>query len=126
VIHGGVRVRLTRAARRADRGQAAQSTFRRPAELSGGEQQRAAIACALVTQPEPLLADEPTGNLDSATGQVVLELLRRLNLERGLTVLLVTHSSLAASHGDRTVELRDGRIVGDVATMERNGKAISE
>ena len=99
---------------------------RRPAELSGGEQQRAAIARALVTQPELLLADEPTGNLDSATGQVVLELLRRLNLEKHLTVLLVTHSPLAASYGDRTVELRDGRIVRDVGMMDQNGRAIRD
>jgi putative ABC transport system ATP-binding protein len=96
---------------------------RRPAELSGGEQQRAAIARALVTQPELLLADEPTGNLDSATGQVVLDLLRRLNLEKRLTVILVTHSTLAARYGDRTVELRDGRIVRDVSALEPSGRA---
>ena len=93
-----------------------EATFRRrPAELSGGEQQRAAIARALVTQPQVLLADEPTGNLDSTTGQVVLDLLRRLNLEKRLTVLLVTHSTVAAGYGDRTLELRDGRVVRDSA-----------
>jgi len=80
-----------------------------------GEQQRAAIARALVTQPQVLLADEPTGNLDSTTGQVVLDLLRRLNLEKRLTVLLVTHSTVAAGYGDRTLELRDGRVVRDSA-----------
>jgi putative ABC transport system ATP-binding protein len=101
-----------------------EATFRRrPAELSGGEQQRAAIARALVTQPQLLLADEPTGNLDSATGQVVLDLLRRLNLEKRLTVLLVTHSPFAAKYGDRTVELRDGRIVRDVSAMDQGGRA---
>ena len=93
-----------------------ESTFRRrPAELSGGEQQRAAIARALVTQPELLLADEPTGNLDSATGRVVLDLLRRLNTEKRMTVLLVTHSAFAAGYGDRMVELSDGRIIRDVS-----------
>jgi len=83
---------------------------RRPAELSGGEQQRVAIARALVTDPSIVLADEPTGNLDSENGRAVLDLLRRINLERGATVVLVTHSAAAATWGDRTVELRDGRI----------------
>jgi putative ABC transport system ATP-binding protein len=92
-------------------GLGAELASRRPAQLSGGEQQRVAIARALVTEPRLLLADEPTGNLDSQTGQSILELLRRLNVERQLTVVLVTHSALAASHAQRTVELRDGRIV---------------
>ena len=87
---------------------------RRPAELSGGEQQRVAIARALVTEPELLLADEPTGNLDSRTGQAILDLLRRLNVDRDLTVILVTHSTFAATYGHRTVELRDGRVVREV------------
>lgn len=87
---------------------------RRPAELSGGEQQRVAIARALVTEPQLLLADEPTGNLDSRTGQAILDLLRRLNVQRHLTVILVTHSTFAATYGHRTVELRDGRIVREV------------
>jgi len=83
---------------------------RRPAELSQGEQQRVAIARALVVEPRLLLADEPTGNLDSQTGQAILDLLRELNQERALTVILVTHSAFAATYGHRTVELRDGRI----------------
>lgn len=91
---------------------------RRPAELSGGEQQRLAIARALVTGPSLLLADEPTGNLDSRTGQVILDLLRRLNHTEHLTVVLVTHSSFAATYGDRTIELQDGRIVRDVNGRE--------
>src|SRR5207247_9501139 len=84
---------------------------RRPAELAGGEQPRVATARALVTEPRLVLADEPTGNLDSQTGQTILDLLRQLNVERHLTVVLVTHSALAASHAQRTVELHDGRIV---------------
>jgi putative ABC transport system ATP-binding protein len=87
---------------------------RRPAELSGGEQQRVSIARALATQPEILLADEPTGNLDSRSGEAILDLLRALNGERRLTVILVTHSTFAATYGERTVELRDGRIERDV------------
>jgi putative ABC transport system ATP-binding protein len=87
---------------------------RRPAELSGGEQQRVAIARALVTRPSLLLADEPTGNLDSNTGRSILDLLRRLNRESELTVVLVTHSTFAATYGQRTIEIRDGRMQSDV------------
>jgi putative ABC transport system ATP-binding protein len=84
---------------------------RRPAELSGGEQQRVAIARALATEPDLVLADEPTGNLDSRTGEAILDLFRRLNVERGLTLILVTHSAFAATYGHRTIELRDGRVI---------------
>jgi putative ABC transport system ATP-binding protein len=83
---------------------------RRPAELSGGEQQRVAIARALITEAELLLADEPTGNLDSSTSEAILELLRELNEERRVTVVLVTHSMLAAGYARRVVALRDGRL----------------
>jgi len=94
---------------------------RRPAELSGGEQQRVAMARALVTQPSILLADEPTGNLDSKTGQAILDLLRTFNVERNLTVILVTHSAFAATYGHRTVELCDGRIVREVRAEKAGG-----
>ncbi len=97
---------------------------RRLAELSGGEQQRLAIARALVTDPALLLADEPTGNLDSRTGQMILDLLRRLNHEDHLTVVLVTHSTLAATYGDRTIELQDGRVVRDVHSREVSGRVV--
>lgn len=82
----------------------------KPAELSGGEMQRAAIARALVGNPEVLLADEPTGNLDENTGQDILDLLRDLNRERGLTMMLVTHDQQIANQADRVVRLAEGRI----------------
>jgi lipoprotein-releasing system ATP-binding protein len=81
-----------------------------PAELSGGEMQRAAIARALAGRPAVLLADEPTGNLDAASGQGVLKLLRDLNREDGLTMILVTHDQHIAQQADRVVRLAEGRI----------------
>jgi putative ABC transport system ATP-binding protein len=82
-----------------------------PEELSGGEMQRVAIARALVIEPTIILADEPTGSLDSETGREVLLTLRRCVDERGVTVLLVTHDATAAGHADRVVRMRDGRVV---------------
>jgi putative ABC transport system ATP-binding protein len=81
-----------------------------PTQLSGGEQQRVAIARALVTRPAIILADEPTGNVDSATGREIMGLLRRLNRDQGVTLLLVTHDTEAASFADVVVNLRDGQI----------------
>ena len=88
----------------------------RPDELSGGEMQRVAIARALAIQPALLLADEPTGNLDSRTGEEVLRLIREATRERSLTVVMVTHDPKAAAVGDRIVRLNDGAIVGDEMT----------
>ncbi|MEW6435081.1 MAG: ABC transporter ATP-binding protein [Myxococcota bacterium] len=84
-----------------------------PDELSGGEMQRVAVARALVGEPALLLADEPTGNLDSRTGAEVLRLIREATRERHLTVVMVTHDPKAAEVGDRLVRLADGLIVGD-------------
>src|SRR5947208_998520 len=84
-----------------------------PAQLSGGEQQRVALTRAFMMRPAVLLADEPTGKLDSANGRHVLELMIRLNQEEGTTLILVTHEELLASHAERRILLRDGRIVED-------------
>jgi putative ABC transport system ATP-binding protein len=82
----------------------------KPSELSGGEQQRVAIARAVVNHPAILLADEPTGNLDTANSEIVLSLLRNLNETLGQTILMITHNPEAAAYGHRTVRMRDGRI----------------
>jgi ABC-type lipoprotein export system ATPase subunit len=82
-----------------------------PSKLSGGERQRVAIARALANQPALLLADEPTGNLDSASGQEVLKLLRQLNQEKEMTIILVTHNPEVAQGADRVIHMRDGRII---------------
>ncbi len=108
-----------RAAAALERAGAAGCDDRYPGELSGGEQQRVAIARAIVTRPVLLLADEPTGNLDSRTGQSVLELLRDLNHADGVTVVMVTHNAYAATYGHRTIELHDGRIAHDVSVPAR-------
>lgn len=84
-----------------------------PAALSGGEQQRVAIARAVAKRPRLLLADEPTGALDLETGRRVLEVIHRLNRERGMTVIVVTHNAVIAKMADRVLRLRDGRIVSD-------------
>ncbi len=83
----------------------------RPSEMSGGEQQRVALARALVNQPSIVLADEPTGNLDSQNSEIVLRMLRQSNQEFGQTVLMITHNPEAAAYGDRIIHMRDGAIV---------------
>lgn len=84
-----------------------------PVQLSGGEQQRVAVARAYAARPALLLADEPTGNLDSANGERVVDLLFQLHRDRGTTLILVTHDASLAARAERTVSLRDGRIVSD-------------
>jgi len=92
-----------------------------PNQLSGGQQQRVAIARALINEPSILLADEPTGNLDSHTSVEVLEVFQRLNTEHGITVLLITHERDIAEYGNRIIRFRDGKIIADdLNTRRRN------
>ncbi|MGW4684615.1 ABC transporter ATP-binding protein [Streptomyces sp. NPDC004244] len=103
---------------------------RRPAELSGGQQQRVAIAVAMANDPAVLLADEPTGELDSETGAAVFEALRTVNRELGVTVVVVTHDPLVAGEVRRTVAIRDGRTSSEVlrrtVTDEHGAESVSE
>ncbi len=86
----------------------------RPSEMSGGEQQRVAIARAIINEPKIILADEPTGNLDTKNSEIVLSMLRQLNKELGQTIIMITHNPEAAAYSDRVVHMRDGVIVDGV------------
>jgi len=90
-----------------------------PNQLSGGMMQRVAIARALVNDPLLILADEPTGNLDTKTGDVILDTLQRLHRDEARTIILITHESYVAEHAQRVIQVRDGSIVGDIPVKER-------
>lgn len=92
----------------------------KPSQLSGGERQRVAVARALANDPEIILADEPTGNLDSQSGEAILQLLAQLNRE-GKTIILVTHNPEAAAYAHRTVHIKDGRLREDITTRVKQG-----
>ena len=113
LVYAGERGRTERAREALGSVGLADRVNHQPTELSGGQQQRAAIARALVTNPAILLADEPTGNLDSVSSVEIMRLLANLNAERGRTVILITHEQDIARFAKRVVELRDGRIVRD-------------
>ena len=97
-----------------------------PAQLSGGEQQRVALARAFAGSPSLLFADEPTGNLDSVTGRLVMDLLLKLNRREGATLILVTHDPALSRLADRVVQLRDGRIAGEVRASKQASAAVPE
>src|SRR5437588_3479488 len=90
----------------------------KPLELSGGEQQRVAIARAVINRPAIILADEPTGNLDTENSEVVLNMMRRLNKEFGQTIIMITHNAEAAARADRVIEMRDGHVIRTGAPAE--------
>lgn len=90
-----------------------------PSELSGGEKQRVAIARALVNNPEVIFADEPTGNLDSKSGQAIMEILQNLNEAKGHTIFLITHETYTAEHAKRIIRVRDGEVVEDAEVKKR-------
>ncbi len=98
---------------------------RYPGQLSGGEQQRVSMARGLITNPRLLLADEPTGNLDSTTGERILSLLRRLNVDRKMSVVMVTHDQAVGASGHRTIELRDGKVLRDVGSVPAVAPVVS-
>jgi putative ABC transport system ATP-binding protein len=110
-LTGGANGSRKRARELLDRVGLAERRQHYPIQLSGGEQQRVALARAFVSRPPILLADEPTGNLDSDNGRLVLELLLSLNRQEGTTLVLVTHDADLSAHADRRIHLRDGRIV---------------
>jgi putative ABC transport system ATP-binding protein len=92
-----------------------------PSQLSGGQQQRVAIARALVNNPEILLADEPTGQLDSRTGDEIMTIFQQLNRDQGITIVLITHSDEIAAYADRIIRFRDGRVVNDAPILHPPG-----
>lgn len=90
-----------------------------PSQLSGGEKQRVAIARALVNNPQVIFADEPTGNLDSKSGELVMEIIQKLNTEKGHTIILITHETYTAEYAERIIRLHDGRVESDIKVANR-------
>jgi putative ABC transport system ATP-binding protein len=97
----------------------------RPHQLSGGQQQRVAAARALVNDPDVVLADEPTGNLDSKTSDEIMELFQKLNAERGVTIVVITHEPDIAEFAERVIAFRDGEVVDDHPVQNRRGHSLT-
>jgi len=117
LVYAGARDRHKRAIAALERVGLGERLHHRPNELSGGQQQRVAIARALITDPAIILADEPTGNLDSKSGAEIMELFHQMHQEQGLTIVMVTHDPDIAAQCERVIHIRDGKILSD----ERNG-----
>ncbi|NLG48830.1 MAG: ABC transporter ATP-binding protein [Chloroflexi bacterium] len=113
LVYAGVKNRREKALQALAAVGLAERANHKPNELSGGEQQRVGIARALINNPAIILADEPTGNLDTKTGEEIVGLFQRLNLERGITVIYVTHEPEIAQYTQRIIRIRDGRLEGD-------------
>ncbi len=119
LVYAGKRQRQERARRALEMVGLGDRLHHKPSELSGGQQQRVAIARALVNEPAIILADEPTGNLDSKSGTEVMQIFQRLNVEQGITIIFVTHDPWIARHTRRVVTLADGKVVSDEPIMEQ-------
>ena len=124
LLYGNGKDHRRRSMEALDRVGLADRAHHRPAELSGGEQQRVGIARALVKQPNILLADEPTGNLDSRSSEEIMGILQTLNREEGITVIIVTHEAEIADHTSRVVSMRDGQVIDDQVVANPKQAAV--
>ncbi|MDO8531946.1 MAG: ABC transporter ATP-binding protein [Dehalococcoidia bacterium] len=124
LVYAGIRDRRKRAMEALERVGIADRAHHRPSEMSGGQQQRVAIARAIVTDPAVLMADEPTGNLDTKTSSEIMHIFLELNIKEGMTVILVTHESDIAQYAERIIMLRDGLVHRIEQVTKRSGEDV--